>query len=110
MGEGADLGPTGGVVWSDPQEWVRRKSPDGCVICRSGGPLGVIAQTPSCWITAEAEAPLPGYCCVVSKHHVNEPFELSVVERSTFWQDAMTTAEALASVVHPVKMNYEIHG
>ena len=27
-----------------------------------------------------------------------------------FWQEAMTAARAVASVVNPVKMNYEIHG
>ena len=38
----------GGVVWSNPEEWERRKSQDGCVICLSGAPLDVIAETANC--------------------------------------------------------------
>jgi diadenosine tetraphosphate (Ap4A) HIT family hydrolase len=105
-----DLGPTGGAVWSDPHEWSRRRTPAGCVICQSGGPLDVIAETAACWITAEADAPLPGYVCVVARSHVVEPYEMSPDEQSRFWQDAMIVARAVAAVVHPIKMNYEIHG
>lgn len=108
--EPADLGPTGGVVWSDDDTWERRRDPSGCVICLSGTPLDVIAETTACWITAQAEAALPGYVCVVAKSHVNEPYELPSSEQSQFWLDAMTVARAVAEVVRPVKMNYEIHG
>ena len=97
-------------MWSDPAEWALRKSPEGCVICRSGKPLDVIAETALCWVTSPMSAPLPGYVCVVSKRHVNEPYELPPAEQCLFWRDAMTAAQAVASVVHPVKMNYEIHG
>jgi len=31
------------------------------VICYSGGPLDVIAETEVCWVTAQVDAPLPGY-------------------------------------------------
>jgi diadenosine tetraphosphate (Ap4A) HIT family hydrolase len=98
------------VVWSDGEEWERRRQPDGCVICRSGGPLDVIAETSACWISAPAEAPLPGYLCVTSKTHVNEPFELPADQQNAFWQDSMTVARALAAALTPIKMNYEIHG
>jgi len=97
-------------VWSDPPEWERRRKADGCVICYSGGPLDVIAETGVCWVTAQADAPLPGYICVASKRHVNEPYEMPASEQAQFWQDAMAVAEAVASVVRPIKMNYEIHG
>ena len=58
MADRADLGPTGGVVWSDPKEWSRRRTPEGCVICLSGQPLDVIAETATCWVTAQHDAPL----------------------------------------------------
>ena len=74
MADAVDLGPTGGMVWSDPEEWARRKSREGCAICRFGKPLDVIAETLVCWITAPVSAPLRGYVCVVSKRHVNEPY------------------------------------
>jgi diadenosine tetraphosphate (Ap4A) HIT family hydrolase len=110
MGEAVDLGPTGGLVWSRPDEWERRKVADGCVICRSGAPLDVIAELPSCWATAQPRAPLPGYVCVVARQHVVEPFELSPAHQAAFWCDAMLVARAVAELVAPIKMNYEIHG
>ena len=35
---------------------------------------------------------------------------MSLEEQSRFWNDAMNVARAVASVVEPIKMNYEIHG
>jgi diadenosine tetraphosphate (Ap4A) HIT family hydrolase len=105
-----DLGPTGGVVWSDRTEWESRRTSGGCVICRAERPLDAIAETATCWVTAEPDAPLPGYVCVVSKQHVNEPFELSPETQSQFWAEAMTVARAVATETRPIKMNYEIHG
>jgi diadenosine tetraphosphate (Ap4A) HIT family hydrolase len=106
----ADLGPTGGLVWSRPDEWARRRTAEGCIICTSGAPLDVIADLPSAWVTAPTLAPLPGYVCVVSRTHVNEPYELDRNEQVQFWVDSMLVAEAISSVAAPVKMNYEIHG
>jgi diadenosine tetraphosphate (Ap4A) HIT family hydrolase len=97
-------------VWENPEEWQRRRRVDGCVICVSGGPLDVIAETHTVWATAPREAPLPGYVCVVARRHVVEPFELSPDEQATFWCDSMLVANAVAAAVEPVKMNYEIHG
>jgi diadenosine tetraphosphate (Ap4A) HIT family hydrolase len=110
VADGVDLGPTGGIVWSDPDEWARRRTAHGCIICRSGGPLNVIAETATCWITADPEAPLPGYVCVVARVHVVEPYDMSAEDQSHFWHDAMTVARAVATVDQPIKMNYEIHG
>ncbi|MDQ3689724.1 MAG: HIT domain-containing protein [Chloroflexota bacterium] len=47
---------------------------------------------------------------VVSRRHVIEPYELPADESAQFWADAMRAAVAVASVVRPVKVNYEIHG
>jgi diadenosine tetraphosphate (Ap4A) HIT family hydrolase len=81
-----------------------------CVICRDGGPIDVIVELPTVWITAPSRAPLPGYVCVVAKRHVVEPFELDEPERSAFWAESMSVAAALSEAEHPSKMNYEIHG
>ncbi len=81
-----------------------------CVICRNGGPLDVIAELPTIWVTASSCAPLPGYICVVSKRHVVEPFELAEPERSAFWAESMSVAAALSEAERPSTMNYEIHG
>jgi diadenosine tetraphosphate (Ap4A) HIT family hydrolase len=83
---------------------------DACIICRNGGPLDVIADRPTTWVTAPLSAPLPGYACVVSKRHVVEPFELDEPELSAFWAESMSVAAALSELLRPSKMNYEIHG
>jgi diadenosine tetraphosphate (Ap4A) HIT family hydrolase len=81
-----------------------------CPICARGAPLDVIAELGATWVTAAIEAPLPGHACVVAKRHVVEPFELPEPERAAFWTESMVVARALAELLEPVKMNYEIHG
>ena len=105
-----DLGPTGGAVWSRPNEWESRRTAAGCVICAAGQPLDIIAELPSCWVTAPRDAPLPGYVCVVARQHVIEPFEMNADDQACFWRDAMLVARAISDLLHPIKMNYEIHG
>ena len=101
-----------GRLWTeDPGRWRRLCTPEGCPVCDEGPPRSeILAETPSCWITAASEASLPGYACVTSKVHVIEPYELSEREQTAFWLDAMAAAQGLADVTNPVKMNYEIHG
>ena len=83
-----------------------------CVICSQPGgrPAGVIAELEASWVTAEEEAPLPGYVCVVSKRHVKEPFGLPRAQRQAFFEDCMLVARALDQLLAPRKLNYEIHG
>jgi diadenosine tetraphosphate (Ap4A) HIT family hydrolase len=81
-----------------------------CPICANGQPLDVVAELATTWITAQADAPLPGYACVVSKRHVVEPFELPGPELDAFWHEAMLAARTVSELYRPTKMNYEIHG
>jgi diadenosine tetraphosphate (Ap4A) HIT family hydrolase len=103
-------GMSGGAPWHDPSAWDRATQPDSCPICVGGGPLDQLAEFSTTWITAPANAPLPGYACVVSKRHVVEPFELPPVEGAAFWIEAMLTARVLRDLFRPPKVNYEIHG
>ncbi len=61
----------------------------GCPICERRKPLDVIGELDSVWVTAAAEAPLPGYVCVVAKRHVDEPYQLQDEDRARFWDEAM---------------------
>lgn len=83
---------------------------ESCPICIRGTPLDVLADFPATWITGGTEAPLPGYVCVVSKHHVVEPFELPAFESAAFWADVMLAAAVVNQLCRPAKINYEIHG
>lgn len=100
-----------GSAWASPSEWARRQTPEGCPICQSGGPWGVLAELSHTWVTGAAEAPVRGYLCVWSKRHVTEPFQLALGgEQTGFFQEAMAVAEALYTEFQPTKLNYEIHG
>ena len=68
------------------------------------------AELESIWVRTEPEPSVPGYVCVVSKRHVVEPFELPPDEMDAFWRESMRVAQAVAELLGPRKMNYEIHG
>lgn len=96
-------------AWTDPAKWAQRLTPEGCPFCPME-PWCVHVELPASWVLIPDEAVLPGYVLVVSKRHVIEPYELPPDESAQFWADAMRVAAAVASVVQPVKVNYEIHG
>jgi diadenosine tetraphosphate (Ap4A) HIT family hydrolase len=82
----------------------------GCPICRRGEPLDVLVDIGLVWVTAPADAPLPGYVAVVAKRHVTEPYDLDDDEGHAFWDAVMKVAERLRAATGARKMNYEIHG
>jgi diadenosine tetraphosphate (Ap4A) HIT family hydrolase len=48
--------------------------------------------------------------CIVAKEHVVEPFEMSPDDQTRFWREVVMVSRAVADVVHPMNVNYEIHG
>jgi diadenosine tetraphosphate (Ap4A) HIT family hydrolase len=97
-------------TWAgNPDLWKQRLTPDGCPFC-STDIWSAHVDLAASWAIIPEQAVLPGYVLVVSKTHAIEPFDLPPKQRSQFWDDAMRTAKAVASLVKPVKMNYEIHG
>jgi diadenosine tetraphosphate (Ap4A) HIT family hydrolase len=51
-----------------------------------------------------------GYCVLLCRRHVREPYELSKAERGLFFEDMMRAGEALERVFSPMKMNFQILG
>lgn len=51
---------------------------------------------------------VPGYCVLVAKRHVGEPYELGKRECSAFFDDLMRSARALDQVFKPDKVNFEM--
>lgn len=96
-------------AWTDPEAWAERLTPEGCPFCTSE-PWSAFVDLPASRVLIPEEAVLPGYVLVVSRRHIIEPYELPPDESAQFWADAMRAAAAIATVVRPVKMNYEIHG
>ena len=98
-----------GGAWSNPEGWAQRLRPEGCIVCNSGHPFGIIADLKQTWVTTDPEVAIFGYVCVISKIHVVEPFDLPDTGVG-FWQEAMAVAQVLKELYRPVKLNYEIHG
>jgi len=97
-------------AWDEPSRWDALRKESSCPICVAGSPRDVLADWDATWVTAQVDAPLPGYACVVSKRHVIEPFELPPGELAAFWREAMQAARVLNELFRPAKLNYEIHG
>jgi len=53
---------------------------------------------------------VPGCCILYLRRHVVEPYQLSAEERTLYFEDLMRSAQAIANVFKPVKMNYQILG
>lgn len=81
-----------------------------CPICAEGRPTDVVVELDASWVTAPRAAALPGYVCVVARHHVAEPYELEGLERRRYWEELLWVAEAVRAETGAAKMNYEIHG
>jgi diadenosine tetraphosphate (Ap4A) HIT family hydrolase len=99
-----------GGAWGDTELWAHRRVAEGCAVCRSGRPFGLLGELEHTWVTTDPEVAVRGYVCIVSKAHVVEPFELPEAEGIGFWLDCVAVAQALADLFRPVKMNYEVHG
>ena len=65
------------VLGLTPRAGPERCCPDGCVICTSGRPYGILGELAHTWVTTDPEVAIFGYVCVISKSHASEPFHLS---------------------------------
>ncbi len=97
-------------AWRNHRSWTALRNGRDCPLCLGLAPADLAVELATSWVTTPETAPLPGYACVISKQHVVEPFELPSRQRALFWEDTMVVARALGDLLHPVKMNYEIHG
>jgi diadenosine tetraphosphate (Ap4A) HIT family hydrolase len=97
--------------WTDPDTWARVLTPEGCVICRDGGPKDVVAELEVSWVTmSEETAGLPGGCALFFKRHVIELHNLTDDEGAAWMRDIQRLSRVLKKATGAVKMNYEVHG
>lgn len=101
-------------LWADLGAWQRRATSDGCPICQSirttGQPPDALVALGASWVTAPRRAPLPGYVCLVARRHVIEPYQLPEPEQQAFFAETLATARAVAELLRPVRVSYELHG
>jgi diadenosine tetraphosphate (Ap4A) HIT family hydrolase len=91
-------------------EWPGLVSGAACPICRAGKPKDIVCELSAAYLTASAEAPMRGYCCLVLKRHAVELFELAPGEAAALMHDAQRVARLVQAFTGAVKLNYEIHG
>jgi len=95
--------------WNSPS-WLSLLDGSACPICVRGQPLDIIDTLASSWLTMSANAPMPGYVCLVSRIHAVELHDLSDSQGDAFMRDARVVSKALSMATGAVKLNYEIHG
>ena len=57
-----------------------------------------------------ANQSVPGYCVLVHRRHVREPYDLPRDERAAFFEDMILAGAALERAFGAVKMNFELLG
>ena len=97
-------------AWNDTDRWSALLSGKACPICQRSRPLDVIAELEASWGTMQELAPVRGYVCLVSRIHAVELHDLPTDAATAFMRDMQRVSKAIAAVIAPVKINYEIHG
>jgi len=83
-------------------------SQPACRVCDSRHDALIALE--SSWVLVGPEDPIRGYACLVFSRHAIELHDLTDAEGAAFMRDIRRVSEAIASVVRPIKMNYEVHG
>ena len=94
--------------WTDLAGWKSRREGTDCEVCRSHA--SALAHLDATWVLIGPDDPMRGYVCLVFGRHAVELHDLTDAEGTAFMRDIRTVSAAIAAIVHPVKMNYEIHG
>lgn len=79
-----------------------------CRVCLSKS--SALVHLPSSWVLVGPDDPVRGYVCLVFARHAIELHDLTDAEGDALMRDLRTVSAAVARIVQPVKMNYEIHG
>ena len=80
-----------------------------CALCAFGDAPDSVLTLDSSSVTASFEAPVTELR-VISRHHVQEPFELPGLARRRFWEEALLAARALREVTGAPRISYEMSG
>lgn len=83
-----------------------------CVMCRRWDAEVElrIAEFKHSYLMLNRDQFFPGYCFLISKEHVTELFHLHPEQRRELIEEVNLAAAALAGVLKPDKLNYELLG
>ena len=94
--------------WANSVEWEEQRSGRDCRVCLSS--RDALVHLPASWVLIGPDDPVIGYVCLVFGRHAIELHDLTDPEGAAFMKDIRTVSAAIAAIVRPVKMNYEVHG
>ncbi len=77
-------------------------------MCRSEPDAAVRLEVS--WVLVGPDDPVRGYACLVFARHVIELHDLTDDEGPALMRDIRKVSGAIARIMNPVKMNYEVHG
>jgi diadenosine tetraphosphate (Ap4A) HIT family hydrolase len=105
------------ATWMPRERWEALVRGEGCPLCaelRSEEDADAwgynIADLRASRLRLQANQYVTGYCLLVAKRHVREPYELSAADRQAFFEDLVEAGQALDAALNPTKMNFQILG
>lgn len=96
--------------WMPRRKWDALVRGEGCPLCASPDPERLIAELRVSRVILASNQAVPGYCMVIYRDHVREPYELDLEKRTAFWEDTLRVGATLQKLFMPAKMNFEILG
>lgn len=97
-------------AWQDRERWDQLVSGEGCPICLSGEPSGIVAELDGGYLTVDEHVRVFGYCCLVAKRHAVELHDLTEAEGAALMRDLRRISRVVQGITGAIKINHEIHG
>jgi diadenosine tetraphosphate (Ap4A) HIT family hydrolase len=103
--------------WMPLDRWDALVRGENCVLCRdlvtnvaANDFIYTVADLRVSRLWLATNQIVPGYCVMVCRQHVREPFELGSEDSVGFFQDVMAAAQAIEKVFQPLKTNLHLMG
>jgi diadenosine tetraphosphate (Ap4A) HIT family hydrolase len=79
-------------------------------LARAGRHPRLIHEFEHSYLLVGSHQLVPGYCVLVSKEHVREPFDAPEDVQAAQFRELMTSARAIQAAFQPWKINYSCYG
>jgi diadenosine tetraphosphate (Ap4A) HIT family hydrolase len=95
---------------------MSENDPSRCAICAliarldGGDETGLVAALPNSYVLIGDSQFYRGYCVIFARRHARELFLIEKRHAMALFDEVVECAAAIASVVKPLKMNYECLG
>lgn len=103
--------------WIPRDRWDALVRGEDCPLCRDlaagtepNAFRHVVTDLAVSQLRLAANQSVPGYCVLVHRRHVREPYDLPRGERAAFFEDMAFAGRALEEAFGAVKMNFELLG